>query len=140
MGSSRNATQTTLSGLRMAAERLGHQPEIFSVVTRLALVQTRKQGEVQPLTYMACQEPREGSGYLCQKRVDERGFCNSCQRTGKVAPRLTVRCRFVDFEDQAWLTSFHEAAREELDAAIKKRYFEKPVNLTVRAKMSSYNG
>merc|ERR1712071_558204 len=109
-------------------------------------------------------EPKEGKSYPCQKRVDEQGFSNSCQKTGKVAPRLAIRCRFVDFEDQAWLTSFHEAAtkllgmsgdevkaleqaaaekgeagREELDAVIKKLYFQKPLNVTVRAKMGSYN-
>lgn len=160
-----NVTQTTLAGLRMASERLGFQPEVFSIVARLALVQTRKQGEIQPLHYMACQEPKEGRGYPCQKRVDEQGFCNSCQRVGKVAPRLNIRCRFVDFEDQAWLTSFHEASvkvlgmsgeevkamekaaaekgeggREELDAKIASQYFQKPMNVTVRAKMGSYNG
>jgi len=33
-----------------------------------------------------------------------------------------------------------EAGREELDAVIRKRYFEKPIQVTVRAKMDSYNG
>jgi len=161
----RNATVTTLAGLRLASERVSAQPEHFSVVARLALVQLRKQGEAQPLHYMACQEPKEGNGWPCNKRVDESGFCASCNRAGKVAPRLNIRCRFVDFEDQAWLTSFHEAAtkilgmsgeevralelkaaekgesgREELDSVIRKRYFDKPMNVTVRAKMDSYNG
>lgn len=164
----RNATATSLTGLRLASERLGSEPELFNVVARLALVQTRKQGEVQPLHYMACQELRDskfGRPLSCNKRVDEQGFCPTCNRAGKVAPRLTVRCRFVDFEDGAWLTSFHEAAvkilgmtgeevrsmeqaatekgeagREELDAVIKARYFDKPMNVTVRAKMDNYNG
>lgn len=163
---SRNATQTNLAGLRGASERVGSQPEIYSVVARLALIQTRKQGEPQPLHYMACQEPKEtNSNFTCNKRVDESGFCAVCNRSGKVAPRLNVRCRFVDFEDQAWLTSFHEAAtqilgmsgeavrdmeqkavekgeagREELDAVIRKQYFNKPMIVTVRAKVDTYNG
>lgn len=164
-GKSRNATPTSLAGLRLASERLGYEPELFSMVSRLALVQTTKKGEAQPLHYMACQEPKEGKGYPCNKRVDGQGFCNTCNRAGKVAPRLTVRCRFVDFEDAAWLTSFHEAAtkiigmtgeevralelaaaekgeagREELEGLIRKTYFGKPMNVTVRAKMDNYNG
>merc|ERR1719162_391717 len=136
------------------------------MVARLALVQMQKQGAPQPLHYMACQEPKEGFKNLtCNKRVDESGFCPVCNRAGKAAPRLNVRCRFVDFEDQAWLTSFHEGAtkilgmsgeevqkleqaaaekgeagREELEAAIRSRYFNKPMSITVRAKMDNYNG
>lgn len=161
----RNSTSTNLAGVRLAAERLSSEPEFFNVVARLTLVQTRKQGEPQPLHYMACQEPKEGKGYPCNRRVDESGFCAACNRAGKVAPRVNVRCRFADYEDQAWLTSFHEAAtkilgmsaseirdleaaaaekgeagREELEAVIRKRYFEKPINVTVRAKMDMYNG
>jgi len=160
------ATPTTLAGLRVASEQLsGNQQELFSVVARLALVQTRKQGEPQPLHYMACQEPKEGNGFPCNKRVDEQGFCAACNRAGKIKPRLNIRCRFVDFEDQAWLSSFHEGAtkilgmtgeevralelaavekgeggREELDNTIRKKYFEKPMQVTVRAKLDSYNG
>merc|ERR1711865_1352238 len=162
----RNATWTTLAGVRLASERLSAQPELFNIVARLALVQTRKQGEPQPLHYMACQEKKEDErGRACNKRVDEGGFCPSCNRVGKAAPRLNIRCRFVDFEDGAWLTSFHEGAakllgmsgeevralelaagekgeagREELEAVIRKLYFEKPLTVTVRAKMGSYNG
>lgn len=162
----RNTTVTTLAGLRLACERLSSQPEIFSVVAKLAGVQTRKQGEPQPLHYMACQEPKEaGKAWACNKRVDESGFCASCNRAGKVAPRINIRCKFVDFEEQAWLTSFHEGAakilgmsgdeiramelaagekgeagREELDAAIRTRYFDKPLNITLRAKLETYNG
>merc|ERR1719198_2801387 len=105
---------------------------------------------------MACQEPRDGKfGSLpCNRRVDESGFCVSCNQAGKVAPRLNMRCRFVDSEDQAWLTCFHEGVskilgmsgdevramelaarekgetgREELDATIRKKYFDKPMNV-----------
>merc|ERR1719498_1464521 len=119
--------------------------------------------------YLACQELREGQiqgrPLPCNKRIVEGGVCPMCNREGKVAPRLNIRCRFVDYEDQAWLTSFHEAAtnilgmsgeevralelkaaqkgeagREELDAIIKARYFDKPISVVVRAKMGSYNG
>jgi len=164
-GRARNATATSLTGLRLASERLGNEPEIFTVVSRLALVQMQKQGEPQPLTFMACQEPKEPYKYPCNKRVDEQGFCAACNRAGKVAARLTLRCRFVDYEDAAWLTSFHEAAtkiigmtgeevrtlelaakekgeagREELEEVIRKTYFSKPMNVTVRAKIDNYNG
>jgi len=165
-GNTRNSTPTTLAGLREASSKVGYQPEIYNMVAKLALVQMQKQGAPQPLHYMACQEPKEGMKNLtCNKRVDEQGFCAACNRAGKVAPRLNLRCRFVDFEDQAWLTSFHEAAtkilgmpaqevrdleqaaaekgeagREELEAAIRKKYFDKPMSITVRAKMDNYNG
>merc|ERR1711865_1086930 len=88
----RNATWTTLAGIRLASERLSAQPELFNVVARLALVQTRKQGEPQPLHYMACQELKEGGfrNQTCNKRVDESGFCAACNRAGKVAPRMNV--------------------------------------------------
>jgi replication factor A1 len=163
-GKGRNATHTTLKGLRLASEQLGAQPEVFSVTARLALVQLRKQGEPQPLHYKACQEPKD-NGFPCNRRVDESGFCAPCNRVGKTAARLNIRCRFVDFEDQTWLSSFHEGAtrilgmsgeevralelaaaekgeggREELEAAIRSRYFEKPMNVVVRAKMETYNG
>lgn len=165
----RNAVPTTLAGVRRAAERLTDQVETYSVAARLALVQMRKQGEAQPLQYLACQNVREGSSLACNRRVDASGFCSTCNLAGKVAPRLNIRCRFVDFEDQAWLTTFHEAAqrvlgmtaedvraleqgatsgdrdrtedtRERLEAAIQARYFAKPMSLIVRAKLDTYNG
>merc|ERR1712139_299173 len=116
---------------------------------------------------MACQELRAGpnNNLPCNKRVDERGFCATCDRSGKTTVKVTIRCRFADYEDQTWLTSFHEAStkilgmsgdqvkaldqaanergesgREELEAALRKHYFEKPMNLTIRAKLDSYNG
>mmetsp|Transcript_113163 Transcript_113163/g.178013 ORF Transcript_113163/g.178013 Transcript_113163/m.178013 type:complete len:467 (-) Transcript_113163:240-1640(-) len=160
-----NAKHTTLAGMRLASDQLTNQPETFTAVTRLALIQTRKQGEPQPLHYNACQEPKEGNNLPCNKRVDETGFCATCNRVGKSGPRLNLRCRFVDAEDQSWLTCFNEAAtkvlgmsaeevselekaaavkgeagREELDAAIRKTYFGKPFRLTVRGKLETYNG
>jgi len=162
----RNAKPCSLSEMRQLAEQLvSDQPENYRVVTRLALVQTTKQGEKQPLHYMACAEPREGSSLLCNRRVDERGFCAACNRAGKTAVRLNARCRFADYEDSMWLTTFHEAAekvlgmsgdelrtlddgasdrgeggRENLEAAIRARYFSEPMQLIARAKLDTYNG
>jgi len=150
----------TIADMRAAAELVTAQPEVFSVISRLSTVQTKKQGETQPLMYMACQEPRAGTSLLCNKRVGEDGVCPACQRAGKAAPRLNIRCRFADFTDGAWLTTFHEAAqsvlglaaeqakeiesredgREALEAAIRRRYFHQPLQVSVRAKLDTYNG
>jgi len=150
----------TLSDVRRAAEGLIGETETFNIVCRLALVQTTKQGEKQPLLYMACQETRENTTLPCNKRVDESGFCAGCNRPGKTAPRLNLRCRFSDFGDNAWLTTFHEGAqrvldmkaedmhamekgeggREALEAAIRSQYFGQPLHISVRAKQDSYNG
>jgi len=152
---------SNIAELRAAAENVTAQGDTFSIITRLALVQTKKQGEVQPLLYMACQEPKQsGSSLPCNKRVDAGGFCAACNRVGKSAPRLNLRCRFSDHSDSAWLTTFHEAAqkvlaktaeeaqemesgdggRDALEAAIRGRYFQQPLQLTVRAKLDTYNG
>jgi len=150
----------TLAEVRKAAELVTSQPETFSVTCRLALVQTRKQGETAPLMYMACQEPRPGSSLNCNRRVGEDGFCASCNRSGKAAPRLNLRCRFSDVGDSLWLTTFHEAAqqvlrttaekarevevgaggRDALEAMIRREYFTRPLQVTVRAKMDTYQG
>merc|ERR1711862_559185 len=96
----------------------------------------------------------------CNRRVDESGFCAACSRAGKVAPRLNVRCQFADFESGAWLTTFHEPAekvlsmkseevrsmeqssdgKDKLEMALRSLYFSTPLQLTVRAKLDSYNG
>mmetsp|Transcript_26812 Transcript_26812/g.80773 ORF Transcript_26812/g.80773 Transcript_26812/m.80773 type:complete len:458 (+) Transcript_26812:66-1439(+) len=155
-----NAKPMDLTELRRASEQVLHQPELFSVVCRLALVQFSKKGETQPLYYEACQELREGKSLPCNRRVDSSGFCPSCNRAGKSAPRLNLRCRFADCGDVAWLTTFHEAAqqaigmtaeqaralesgeggREALEAAVAAQYFHRPLQLTLRAKLDSYNG
>merc|ERR1719414_60079 len=149
-----------LSAMRRLSEQVLDQPELCSVVCRLALVQLQKRGEVQPLLYTACQELKEGRSLPCNRRVDSGGFCAACNRAGKTAARFNLRCRFADYGDNAWLTSFHEAAqvvvgmtaekareieqgtggREELEAAIVSEYFSKPFQLTVRAKQDYYNG
>jgi len=149
-----------LAELREAAESVTSQGETYSIVTRLALVQMKKRDEVQPLYYLACQEPKPGGSLPCNKRVDGSGYCPSCNRIGKVAARLNIRCRFSDCSDSAWLTTFHEAAqkvllttaeeaqaletgeggRDALEAAVRRQYFQQPLQLTVRAKMDTYNG
>lgn len=162
-GSSPQATgkASDLAELREEAERVSSvQGEVFSVVSRLALVQLRKQGEVQPLYYMACQEPKQGSSLPCQKRVDSSGFCAACNRVGKALPRMNLRCRFSDFADSVWLTTFHEAAqkvlgmtaeqaqvleggeegREALEGTIRRQYFQQPMQITVRAKQDTWQG
>jgi len=166
-GKGRNLTSTDLSGIRAASERLSSEAELFSVVVRLTRIQTRKQGEPQPLHYMACQEPNPGAtdNRPSNKRVDANGFSAVHNRVVKAAPKVTMRCLFADHGDQAWLTSFHEpstkllgmsgdevkamedmanekgeAGREELESKIKQSYFDKPLNVTVRAKLETYNG
>merc|ERR1712151_564088 len=67
-------------------------------------------GENMPLHYIACAEPKEGNGMPCNRRVDRSGYCAACGRAGKTNIRLNARCRFSDFADSVWLTTFHEAA------------------------------
>lgn len=151
----------SLGELRQSAEALSaSQTEQFTVVSRLAMVQTQKQGMPQPLYYMACLEPKPGSGLPCNKRVDETSFCAACNRVVKAAPRLNIRCRFSDSSDSLWLTTFHEAAqrvldrtaekvkelesgedgRDALESAIRRCYFQQPMQISVRAKIDFYNG
>ncbi|CAE8627364.1 unnamed protein product [Polarella glacialis] len=136
-----------LSDIRVASEQATFSEEVFSVVCRLAIVQTKKQGEEQPLYYMACMELKDGNKLPCNRRVDSSGFC-------AVAPRFNLRCKFSDCEDSTWLTTFHEAAkgalsmeafelkdleqnREAMEAAIRHSYFQQP---WIRAKPDHYNG
>jgi len=164
-GARRDLKEGTLVDMRGVVESMPEKPEHYNVVTRLSTVQTRKQGEVQPLTYMACTNPREGTALFCNRRVDESGYCQGCGRNGNPAPRLNIRCRFVDFGDSAWLTTFHEAAEKvvgltgeqvkgmeaeappgagddrKIDECLKSRYYmSQPFQITVRAKTESYNG
>lgn len=153
------AKSTDIMGLRKVSDQVLDQPESYSVVCRLAYVQLQKKGEPQPLYYMACQELKEGRSLPCNRKVDSSGFCASCNRAGQSAPRFTARCRFSDYGDSAWLTTFHEAVehvlgmtaqkaqeveseggREAFEMAINSRYFSEPLHLTVRAKLDTYNG
>lgn len=151
----------SVTEMRASAEQLlAGEQKTFTVVSRLALVQMQKQGEPQPFYYMACQEPRAGSSLACNRRVTEDGFCAACNLQGKAAPRFNLRCRFSDFGDSCWLTTFHEAAqgvlkqtaeeakqletgaggRDGLEGSIRRRYFDEPLQLTIRAKLDTYNG
>jgi len=151
--------EVSVAEMRKAADMVGDRQELFTITCRLAVVQTRKQGEVQPMLYMACQEPKDGNGLPCNKRIDSSGFCAACNRAGKAAPKLNIRCRFSDFSDSCWLTCFHEASqkiismsaeqaqsleisggREALEQALKTSFYKKPVQVTVRAKLDTYNG
>eukprot|EP00747_Dinoflagellata_sp_TGD_P182991 gnl/TRDRNA2_/TRDRNA2_37605_c0_seq1.p1 gnl/TRDRNA2_/TRDRNA2_37605_c0~~gnl/TRDRNA2_/TRDRNA2_37605_c0_seq1.p1 ORF type:complete len:459 (+),score=135.38 gnl/TRDRNA2_/TRDRNA2_37605_c0_seq1:85-1461(+) len=162
----RDAKPMTLTQVRAASEGNIDGVEYYSVVGRLALVQTKRQGEPQPLCYMACQEQKPPKNLPCQRRVDENGHCNSCDITGKSAPRMNVRCRFLDAADSLWLTTFHEAAvqvlgmsgeetmalekqaaekgeagREAMEGKLKSRYFSMlPFDMTLRAKTDMYEG
>jgi len=154
-GAAKNAQRVSVSEMRRNAEMVSDKPEYFTVPVRLFEVQTRKQGEQIPLHYNACAESREGSTYLCGKKVDAQGYCAICQRTGRTQVKLAVRGRFSDFGDSAWMTTFHEAAqevlgmpgekvaeleREQLEAALRQQYFLEPMEITVRAKMDAYDG
>lgn len=160
-GFSRNARPCDLAEMRRAVENITDQAEHFSVVSRLALLQTSKKGEEVPLYYRACGELQEGKSYRCNRRVDSSGYCASCNRiAGTINTRLTVRCRYADCQDSAWLTTFHEPAekvlgmaaehvqimgdagkdnRQQLEMQFKQRYFVEPMQLTIRSKPGMYN-
>lgn len=134
-GRARNARDCNLATMRQASENAGEQPEFYNCVGRMALLQFRKKGEQVPIY-------------------------REVVKDGKANLRFLIRCRFTDFSDSAWLTTFHEAAeqvlkmkvedvqaietgdggQEKLEEQIQKRYFVDPVQLTIRAKMDSYNG
>mmetsp|Transcript_60894 Transcript_60894/g.113882 ORF Transcript_60894/g.113882 Transcript_60894/m.113882 type:complete len:382 (-) Transcript_60894:92-1237(-) len=135
------------------------EQEVYNTYCRLALVQFRKRDEVQPLYYTACMEPKDGNGLPCNRRVDERGFCAVCNKVGKAAPRLNLRCRFEDASGNFWVTTFHPAAekvlgitaqevadlekaegREATEAKIKGVYYGQVVQVQLRAKPDNYNG
>jgi len=155
-----NAKPMSLGAMRRAADAIsGTQPEIYTCTSRLEAVQLRKKDQTLPLWYSACCEQREGPNgktLPCNKRVDESGFCPACGRQTKTQVRLLARCRFVDYEDSAWLTTFHEAAQavlgltgdevkvldpeESLEGELRKRYFRQPLQLVLRARQGEYQG
>jgi len=159
-GSVRQGKPADLLEIRQACDTSIMEPQLFSSVCRLAVVQTRKQGETQPLYYDACQETKEGSSLTCNRRVDASGFCASCNRSGKTAKRFNLRCKYSDYADSLWMTTFHEGAskvvsmtpddahvievgeggRDALEEVLRKQYFVKPVQVTVRAKPETYMG
>lgn len=156
----RNAEHLGVSELRRKAEHVGEQQQVYSFTGRLAVVQTRKQGEEMPLHYVACAETNEGNGLPCNRRIDASGVCPVHNRAGKTNIRLNARCRFSDFGDSVWLTTFHEAAvgalgmsgeelakvdsgaggREQLETILRQRCFLEPMEITARAKLDTYQG
>jgi len=165
-GAARNATFGTLADMRKISESLPAQPVTMNAIVRLATIQTRKQGEPQPLTYIACSNPREKSTLLCNRRVNDDGVCPACGSVGKGVARLNVRAQFVDYSNSAWLTTFNEGAQHvlgmqaeevlalerestseddgkisKLNDVLKQKYYNaSPIQITIRAKTDSYNG
>ena len=160
MGRALSGMPMDISEMRRASEKVGADTEHYTVHCRLADVQRKKNGEDIAFWYMACQERREGSGMPCNRRLDANGWCSSCNRTGKVAPRLTLRCKFTDYGDSCWLTAFHESAqcmislsgeeaqameqgengRQKLEGAVLDKYFAQVLQVTVRCKQDNWQG
>lgn len=155
------ARSMTLTDMRRACEMVAAEPEVYTTVCRLALVQMKKMGGPQPLYYMACQELKQGSSsHSCNKKLDESGFCAACGRMGRAAPRWNLRCRFNDATDAVWLTTFHEpvqtllgmtseearalesgeGGRDALERAISNQYFSRPLQVTTKARLEMFNG
>lgn len=154
---SKTAGWLTLAEVKEMASRFSETTEMFNVSARLSLVQTQKQGDRQPLTYMACSAPREGTSLRCNKRVDETGRCPACGSLGKGEARLNIRCQFTDSTDSTWMTTFHEGATavmgmsaeevralentpEDLEEKLRSLYYSIPLQLTVRTKGEVYQG
>jgi len=133
--------------------------ENFTTTCSLRLIMTKKQGELLPLHYASCQEPKEGNGFPCNRCADESGMCTDCNCAGKVVQRYNIRGHFTDFEDKAWITTFHESdlkilgmeaeqarnielneGRAAFEAVLRKQYFQQPYQLTVRATPDTFNG
>jgi len=165
-GAARNASLGTLAEVRKIAESLPEQPVTVIEVVRLATIQTKRQGEPQPLTYLACSAPREKSTLLCNRRVNDDGVCPACGSVGMGVARLNIRAQFVDYSNSTWLTTFHEGAQNvlgmqaeeilalerenssgeegkssKLNDVLKQKYYNPaPLQITIRAKTDSYNG
>ncbi|CAE7333577.1 RPA1 [Symbiodinium natans] len=145
--------------MKQKSEQIVNEQEMYSAFCRLASVQLRKRDEVQPLYYIACLEPKESNSLPCNRRVDERGFCAVCNKVGKSAPRLNLRCRFEDATGNFWVTTFHQAAekvlgmtaqevadieknegREAVEAKLKSCNYAQIMQVQLRAKPDNYNG
>jgi len=157
-GAAPEGKKMTVAEMRRASEQV-QEPELYTLYCRLQTVQTRKRDETQQLFYTACMDNKE-NGKPCQRRVDDQNFCNFCNKTAsKVGTRMNLRCQFVDSTDGCWVTTFHEAAqkaiqmqaeeakavedgqgREAMESLLKSKYFDRPLKVTVRAKLDSYNG
>ena len=132
---------------------------MYSTVVWLTLVVFTKQGKPQPLTFLACCEPKEGSKH-CINRVDEDGLCPSCGRRRQVATpnelALPIRRsrgrRLAHDIPQCGPTGLlgHDRGRarrgrresgcDALEGRINEKYFAKPVQITVHAKADMQGG
>jgi replication factor A1 len=165
-GAVRNAVFGNLSEVRNIGDSLPEKPMTINAVVRLATIQTIKAGDPQPLTYMACSNPREKSTLLCNRRVNDDGVCPACGSVGKGVARLNIRAQFVDYTSSAWMTTFNEGAQQvlgmqaeevlalereqvpdddmkssKLTEALKQRYYNvMPMQITIRAKTDEYQG
>ncbi|CAJ1456314.1 unnamed protein product, partial [Effrenium voratum] len=121
-------------------------------------ISAMSQQAAMPLYYMACLELKDGGNLQCNRRVDETGYCRMCQKSGKVGPRLNVRCRFQDAFGSCWVTVFHPAAEKVLgstaesivelsqqseeicEEALKDTYYDEMFELQLRAKPDTWGG
>merc|ERR1712151_1199045 len=95
-GAGRNAKNASLADIRhMVETTLPESSEFYNIPARVAIVQTSKQGQRQPLSYKACSAPREGTQLLCNKRVDEMGRCPVCGSVGKGVARQMKALRLT---------------------------------------------
>jgi len=156
-GKGRATKELSLAEVREESQMVGASPEYYTVVARLRIVQTRKQGEKVPLYYLACPEKKEGSTLACNRKVGEDGMCQVCNKHVTPVARLMSRCQFTDSTDSLWLGTFDEAAQvvlaqtgdqvrskeqagEKIEALMLPRYYNAPLKLTLRAKLDSYGG
>lgn len=152
------AAVVSLAELPGAVTRVG-QFQVFIIFCRLHMVQTSRQGERMPLWYPACQESKGNGSFICNKRVDDAGFCAGCNRVVKHELKLNIRCHYSDASDSNWIGTFNDSAvqiigfdadeaaqreasdgREALEAAIHQQYYAQPLQLMIRAKRESFNG
>jgi len=159
-GSDKTGTLAELREARNGFLSSGNKLQIYTIFCRLHSIQTRRQGMPIPLYYRACQEVREGSDFVCNKRVDENSFCPACNRTVKSVTKLQVRAHFSDLTDSQWVGTFHDpiqeilgidgeeissiemggGGRDALDAFLQERCYEQPLQIMVRMKTESVNG
>ncbi|CAJ1409231.1 unnamed protein product [Effrenium voratum] len=152
---SQRATSVEISAMSQQAVR---EQQSYTLICRLGSLQLRKKTHAMPLYYMACLELKDGGSLQCNRRVDETGYCRMCQKSGKVGPRLNVRCRFQDAFGSCWVTVFHPAAEKVLgstaesivelsqqseeicEEALKDTYYDEMLELQLRAKPDTWGG
>merc|ERR1711907_361067 len=68
---------------------------------------------------------------VCNKRVDQSGFCAVCNRSCQVVGITAEEAKGKEVGD---------GGREALEEILRQRYFSEPLQLTIRAKMEMYQG